>query len=133
MALAANREVDRFVDEQLRAYPLKAGVHLFKGAFVGRDSVSGYSRPLVAGDAFEGIAYEEVDNTDGANGDKSARVDTQGDFELPLSGAAVTDRGATGYASDDETLTLTASGNSAVGRLLQLGTSGNVVVRLSPS
>jgi len=131
MALTANQELGRFVDQELRSYPVLAAAHIYKGAFVGRDSVTGMVRPLVAGDAFEGIAYEEIDNTAGQDGDLSVRVYTLGDFKVALSGAAATDRGATVYASDDATATLTATANSAIGRMLALEGAGNIVLRLA--
>lgn len=130
-ALAVNRQVDRYPDQELRSYPVKASAHIYKGAFIGRDAASGYSRPLVAGDAFEGIAYEECDNSAGANGAKSVRVQTIGDFDIALA-AVITNRGATVYASDSGTATLTSSGNSAIGKLLQLADrAGLVVVRIA--
>lgn len=131
MALTANQELGRFVDQELRSYPVLAAVHIFKGAFVGRDAVTGMVRPLVAGDAFEGIAYEEIDNSAGQDGDRSVRVFTLGDFKIALAGAAATDRGATVYASDDATATLSSVGNSAIGRLLALEGTGNIVLRLA--
>jgi len=129
MALAANRELNRYVDNVLRAFPVKAGAHIYKGAFVGRDAASGYARALEAGDPFEGVAYEEIDNTGGADGDVRVRVDTISDVNVPLAGAAITDRGATVYASDDETATLTSTGNSALGKLVDLADTGVVILR----
>ncbi len=104
MPLTANAELGRYVDQELRLYPVRGGAHIFKGAFVGLHRASGYVRPLVAGDAFAGIAYEEVDNSAGEDGDKSVRLFTQGDFELPLSGAQNTTVGRPVYVSDDQTL-----------------------------
>lgn len=128
MALTANREAQRYVDQELRSYAVAAAAHVYKGAFVGLSG--GYARGLVAADTFVGIAYEEADNSSGADGDKSVRVYTMGDFQLPLSGAAITDIGADLYASDDETLTLTSTGNSLVGKVVGFISSGVIVARL---
>lgn len=129
MALSANQEVQRYVDQELRSYAVAASTQVFKGAFVGL--TSGYARGLVAGDAFVGLAYEEGDNSSGSAGDVSVRVYTQGDFQLALSGAAITDLGASVYASDDETLTLTSTNNSLVGKMVGFISSGVIIVRLA--
>ena len=64
MALAENREVDHYVDQELRSYQVAAGKHVYRGALVGLAS-SGYAEPLVAGRPCVGIAYEEADNANG--------------------------------------------------------------------
>lgn len=128
MALTANRELDRYVDQELRALPVKGSTTIFKGALVGLSS--GYARELNAADAFAGVAYEECDNSSGSDGDKVVRVYTQGDFEHALTGASRANNGAALYASDDGTLTTTASGNSAVGRQIDVPKANTVIVRL---
>jgi len=72
MALSANREVDRYVDQELRSYQVATGAHVYKGGFVGLNA-SGYVRALAAGDRCAGLAYEEADNTSGLNGDVAVR------------------------------------------------------------
>jgi len=128
MALSANRELSRYVDEQLRTLPVKAGAHVYKGALVGLNG--GYARPLNAGDAFAGIAYEEIDNTDGSDGERMVRVYTQGDFEHTLTGADRADNLAPLFASDDETITTSSAGNSFVGYQLDVPSSNTVVLRI---
>jgi hypothetical protein len=130
MALTANRDLDRYVDQELRALPVKTNVHIYKGAFVGLSG--GYAQPLAAGDAFAGIAYEEADNGGGADGAKSVRVYTCGDFEHALGSASRANNGAVVYASADDTLTLTSSGNSAVGNQVDVPSSGKIILRLRP-
>lgn len=130
MSLTANREVDRYVDQELRALPVKAATRIYKGALVGIDAATGCARGLVAGDAFAGVAYEEVDNSGGANAAVSVRVYTMGDFEHALTSAARTNNGSAVYASADDTLTLTASGNSAVGCQIDAPTSSKIVLRI---
>jgi len=129
MALTANRDVDRYVDQELRALPVKTGAHIYKGAFVGLSG--GYAQPLAAGDSFAGIAYEEVYNT-GADGAKSVRVYTSGDFEHALGSASRANNGAAVYASSDDTLTLTSSGNSAVGNQVDVAATNKIILRLRP-
>ena len=130
MALTENREVSRFVDQELRALPVKAGAKVYKGALVGLSG--GYARGLVAGDGFAGIAYEAADNTGGTDGAISVRVFTMGDFEHALASAARSNNGAAVYASDDATLTLTSTGNSLVGRQVDVSGSGRIILRLRP-
>ena len=129
MALSANRELDHYIDQELRSLQVVANVHLFKGALVGV-TTGGYARPLVAGDLFAGIAYEEMDNTGGANGDVSVRVYTLGDFGHALAAATIANVGDSVYASADDTLTFTASGNSFVGQAVDVPTSGQIILRL---
>lgn len=129
MALTANREVDRFVDQELRSFQVGASKHVYKGGFVAL-SATGYAQPLTAGDAFVGLAYEEADNSSGSNGDLSARVFTVGDFSHVLSGATVADIGRAVYASDDTTLTFDPEDNSFVGYAQDLVTAGEIILRL---
>ncbi len=83
MALTANREVDHYIDQELRSFQVAASAQLYKGGFVGLTS-GGYARPLTAGDPIVGIAYEEMDNSSGADGDVAVRVYTLGDFGVTL-------------------------------------------------
>lgn len=129
MALTANRDLDHYIDQELRAFPVAAATHVYKGALVGL-TTGGYARPLVAGDAFVGIAYEEKDNAAGANGDETVRVYTLGDFGHALVGATVAQIGDAVYASADDTLTFTATGNSYVGVAIDVPSSGNIILRL---
>lgn len=130
MALTANRELDRYVDQELRQYAVASGAHVYKGGFVGLNA-SGYARALVAGDRCVGIAYEEADNTGGADAATRVRVFTLGDFPHTLAGAALADIGRPVYASADDTLTLAAAGNSFVGWVVDRPSANAVIVRLS--
>jgi hypothetical protein len=85
---------------------------------------------LQAGDAFIGIAYEETNNSGESNGDVAVRTFTQGDFEHTLTGAAAANNRIAIYASDDETLTTTASGNSLVGYQMGVPADNKIVLRL---
>ncbi len=131
MALTANREVDHYIDQELRSFQVVASAHVYKGSIVGI-TAGGYARPLTAGDAFVGLAYEESDNSSGANGDVSVRVYTLGDFAHALAGAAIANLGDAVYASADDTLTLTATANSYVGVIVDVPSSGNIVLRIDP-
>jgi len=128
MALTANRDVDRYVDQELRSLPVKGGAHIFKGGFVGLSG--GYARALTAGDPFAGIAYEEADNSAGGDGAVMVRVFTTGDFEHALTSASRTNNRAAVFASDDGTLTTTAAGNSFVGHQIDVTSANRIVLRI---
>lgn len=131
MALTANRELDHYIDQELRSLQVRGGAHVYKGSFIGLDA-NGYARPLVAGDAFAGIAYEEMDNSGGADGAVSVRVYTLGDFGVTLSGATVAHVGRPVFASDDATATFTAAGNSYLGVVEDVPASGEIILRIDP-
>lgn len=132
MALTANRELSRYVDQELRSFPVAAGANVRKGALVGVQRSTGFVRGLVAGDVFAGIAYEEMNNTAGASGgEKSVRLYTQGDFILPANNAAMGLVGAPAYAIDDETTSLvTTGGASYCGTLIGVVGSNLGVIRI---
>lgn len=128
MALSANRELNRYVDQELRTFPVKASTHIYKGALVGLDG--GYARPLVAGDPFAGVAYEEMDNSTGSGGDRMIRVSTQGDFEHALASASRANNLTAIYASDDETLTTSSEATSFVGYQLDVTATNTIALRI---
>lgn len=131
MALTRNRDVDHYVDQELRTLGVSEDKIIFKGALVGLSS-AGYAQPLSAGNPFVGIAYEQADNADGANGAIAVRVYTLGDFALPLAGATVAHIGRPVFASADDTLTFTGAGNSYVGTVQEVPASGEIVLRIDP-
>jgi len=131
MVLTANREVDHYVDQELRTFRVIGSDIIYKGALVGLHSTS-YAEPLVAGDPFLGIAYEEVDNSAGSSGDKTVRCYTLGDFQLAVSGCAITDIGRPVFASADNTLTFDGNGNSYAGIVQDFVSSGIAIVRIDP-
>lgn len=109
-------------------YPVIATDVIYRNAAVG-ENASGYSRPLVAGDIFQGFAVAKADNSAGAAGDVRVTVEQKGFVELDISGAAVTtnDRVAV-YASDDDTFTLTPTSNSLIGYVSRWVSTGKAVV-----
>lgn len=129
MALTKNSEVDHYIDQELRTLQVAAAKHIYKGGLVGL-SAAGYAQPLVAGDPFVGIAYEEMDNSGGASGAMSVRVYTLGDFGLTLTGATVAHVGRPVFASADDTLTFTSAGNSYVGLVQDHVTTNEIILRL---
>lgn len=133
MALTANRELNRYVDQELRSFPVAASEHVWKGAFVGIDRGTGHVRNLQSGDQFAGIAYEEADNTGGAGGARLIRLYTQGDFVLETGGAIQPLVGISVHALDDEVAILGPfAGASYIGVIMSVITSNQSVVRILP-
>ena len=130
MALSANREVDHYVDQQRRTFKA-ANDHIYKGALLSFEA-GGYIAPLTAAEVFAGIVYEECDNSGGADGDKSVRVFTTGDYKHVLSGSTIANCGDAVYASDDGTLTFTSTANTFVGYCVDVPTAGTIIVRIQP-
>ena len=111
--LAANKPRALEIGDR-NEFPVVASDIIYEGAFVGASS--GNARPLVAGDSFMGVAEAKVDNSSGSAGDKTVRVIERGKAELTVVGVTgITDLGSSVYASDDDTFTLTATGNSLIG------------------
>lgn len=91
---------------------------IYEGAAVGNSS--GRARPLVAADSFMGFALRKADNSSGSAGDVSVRVAQQGVVELAITGVTgVGDLNSTVYASDDDTFTLTSTGNTSIGKVIR--------------
>ncbi len=110
---------------------VKAATTIFAGAFVG-DDASGYARPLVAADPFWGIAQKDVVNS-GAAGAKRVRV-RRGRFRIRhavVGATAVTDKDNLVYASDDNTLTLTSTSNTLVGKVVAWHAGTDCTVELA--
>jgi len=108
--------------------PVKATTKIYEGAAVGIDAASGYARGLNAGDAFQGFAERTADNSAGSNGDVKVSVRTKGVVKLAIAGAGITDIGKPVYASDDDTFVLTATGNSYIGKVKRIVSTGVAVV-----
>lgn len=113
---------------EIEEYPVIAADIIYQGSAVG-ENAAGYSRPLAAGDVFQGFALEQCDNAAGSAGDKTVKVRTRGRVVLPIASIAITanDRPAV-YASDDNTFTLTASTNSLIGYVSRWVSTGYAVV-----
>lgn len=130
MALTANRDLDHYIDQQLRSFAA-ADEHIFKGSFLSVEA-GGYVAPLTALEAFAGIAYEECDNSEGDDGDVRVKSYTQGDFVHALTGAALSNIGDIVYASADNGLTFTSTDNTPVGCMVDLVSTDKILLRINP-
>jgi len=114
------------------AVPVISGDVIYEGAAVGH--AAGFARPLVAADSFLGFAETQADNTDGAAGAVNVRVREVGKVQMPVVGVTgVANVGASVYASDDDTFTLTATGNSLIGKITQYVSGTTVIVSYKSS
>ena len=119
MTTLADNEPRAYETGDFNDLPVIAADIIYEGAAVG-ENASGYFRPLVAGDDFGGMAVKKADNSSGAAGAINVKVRQKGRITLNVTGVtAVTDEQSTVYASDDNTFTLTSSGNSAIGKIIR--------------
>jgi hypothetical protein len=134
MALSTDRELTFFASQALIDLPMDDNVKIYKGAFVGRNRATGYARTLVAGDEFLGIAYRQADNTISGHtaGGLSVRLHQGVDIVHTLTGVANADMGKDVYASADDTLTLTPTGNSRIGRVIAVEGTNTARARCRP-
>ena len=130
LAVDVVRDYEYSGEDLYNDLPVIAADIIYEGAAVGENG-SGYVRPLVAGDVFSGFAQRQVDNSAGAAGDKNVRVRSKGLAKLTVAGLNTVANGNDGtpvYASDDATFTLTAGGNSLIGRTQRFVASGVGIV-----
>lgn len=134
MALTADRELKFFASQELIDLGVDDNVKIYKGGLVGRDRATGYARALVAGDEFLGVAYKQADNTITGHtaGGINVRLHQAVDIVHDLSFVVQADVGKEVYASADDTLTLTPTGNSRIGRIVALDSGSVVRVRCQP-
>ena len=106
MALSANRNLVE-QDGKIHAFKV-AAAKIYKNALV-KINAAGFLAPcsIEAGSTFAGIAYEAMDNSAGAAGDKVCRVEMGGVWLLTSSGLAQTNVGDKVFDADDDTFTLT--------------------------
>lgn len=109
---------------------VEAGEVLYKGTMAFLDA-DGYATPTAGGNKFAGIVRKTVDNSAGADGDATAELYTEMDIELPSATIAQADlTPGLMYATDNYTLTTTATSNSFVGNLLRVVSATRAEVRL---
>jgi len=117
-------------DEKLNEIPMIDNDIIYDGAAVG-DNASGLARPLAAADPFLGFATENADNTGTGHAASAIKVKVKstGVAKLAVVGAtSAADVSEIVYASDDNVFTLTATGNTAIGRVLRWVTGTTCMV-----
>lgn len=115
--LTANRNLQERMGRRF-GYGVKAGVHIYRDAILAVTATLLLVKPGDVGAvAVVGLAPTEADNTNGA--DSALTLEPRrGIFPLTVPTATGAHIGATVYCTDDNTLTLTASTNLAVGKLV---------------
>ena len=85
-------------------FPVAASTKIYAGSLVCVNT-SGYAVPAadVNGYRFVGVAMEQMDNSDGANGGKTVRVRRAGVFEFDATSITQAMVGTAMYAVDDHT------------------------------
>jgi hypothetical protein len=108
--------------------PVAASTKIYEGAAVGIVAGTGHTRPLVAGDGFGGFAVYTADNSAGAAAAINVEVMEEGQIELSVAGAVITDVRQPVYASDDDTFVFSPVGNTFIGFVKRFVSAGIVVV-----
>ena len=119
-------------DGELARYPLAANARVWKGGLVGL-TAGGLAAAAadVAGEVVAGVAYETADNTTGAAGAVSVRVQKVGSYVYGKSGAVQGDVGRTAFVVDDNTVSTAATTNNvACGVVVGLVDAAHVRVRI---
>lgn len=125
--LAANKPRAYELGER-NEIPVIASDIIYEGAAVGVVAGTGHARPLVAGDRFVGFAEAKADNSLGSAAAINVRVIEDGEIELAVSGAVITDVGQPVYATDDDTFQFSPVGGVFIGYVKRFVSSGVVVV-----
>ncbi len=108
-ALGAERDTAR-KEGAFEAYPLKAGVKIYKGGMACTDA-NGYLVPAsdTAGLKFAGMSRSTYDNTNGANGAITGEVMRKGMFMYDSGHDLTGHEGELAYVADDHTVDLTGN------------------------
>jgi len=129
MALTADRNTPK-KDGELISVPVAANAKCFAGGLAVADA-NGYAAPgsTALNLTYLGRFEEQVDNTGGANGDKSVLVSRGKAFKFGNSGADPVTQASLGkvcYIVDDETVAATdgVGTRSAAGVVIALDTNG---------
>lgn len=126
-------DTDRgLVGGQIRRMPLQASANPFSGTLMGIAS-TGFVRRLTAGDRFAGVCRTAIPTAYAPAADGGAEVEVfAGEFYMlvPVSGAVVADvaKCKKVYASDDNTFTYTAAGNTYIGDVVAFDSVANKVL-----
>lgn len=118
-ALSSDRKTARRDGIEI-AYKVAAGVKIFAGSIVCLNT-DGYAAPGAdtANFKFLGVAMESADNTGGANGAITVRVQRKGVFRFAAAGMAITDIGAAVKISDDQTVAKVTTNSVACGAIAE--------------
>lgn len=108
--------------------PMIASDIIYQGAAVGVVAGTGHARPLTLVDRFVGFAEAKADNAAGSAAAINVRVIEDGEVQLAVPGAVITDINQPVYATDDDTFSFIPTGGVFVGFVKRYVSSGVVVV-----
>ena len=130
MAVTANQLITK-AEEGRVGMPVAASTTLYQGTLAFINS-SGYADDDIAAgaNAFAGVVVEQADNSSGSNGDINVELWTRGVFTLTGSGFTQATVGVLIYASDNYTVTATATSNTLIGRCVEFISSTKIKVEL---
>lgn len=125
--LAANKPRPFEVGER-NEFPVIAADIIYEGAAVGLVPGTGHARPLAVGDRFGGFAEANANNATGAAAAINVRVIDDGEVQLAVTGAVITDVGQPVYATDDDAFSLNPVGGVFIGFVSRFVSAGIVIV-----
>ena len=114
------RNYDSTDMETFKELPMAAASVIYEGAALGLVGATGVVRQLVAADIFAGFANRKADNSAGVAAARNISAKLKGQIQLNVTG--VTGNGDVDtpvYASDSNTFTKTAAGNTAIGKIIR--------------
>lgn len=120
-ALAADTNREKRGMGRVFHFPVDGGSILYKGGLVALNA-AGFAIPAadVAAQPVVGVAAEKVDNSAGADGAKTVRVDAEAEFRFAATSITQAMVGVNMEVVDDNTVDETAgAGNIVVGKLTE--------------
>jgi len=108
-------------------FPVKSDVFIAEGAAVSVD-VEGYAKPLQLGEPFVGFAEQAVDMSTGGHCERTVRVKSAGKIVLDVPDANHSHLHAVVYGSGENSFTLVADGNTAIGKIYRVESDGACIV-----
>ena len=111
--------------------PLATAIKAYKNSFLSVKAAGSYFDNLAAGEVFGGLCVENVDNTDGANGEKEALAVFK-PIKCTVTGASIASVGEKVYAvnNNPNDCTLTVGTNTLIGYVVQWLSGTTCIVAL---
>lgn len=119
----------RYEFGDVNEFSVKPDVFIAEGAAVSVDS-EGYAKPLQPGESehFVGFAEQAVDMSTGGHLERTVRVKSAGKIQLDVPDANYSHLHATVYASGENSFTLAAESNTAIGKIYRVENDGTCIV-----
>ena len=136
MAVTANQLIKKQGTCDRSSGPVAASTHLYQGTLAFFERTSGAGEGYLTGDDdggandFAGIVIGEVDNSSGDAGDKNAEMYVSGTFELQGTGFTQATAGDLAYASDNFTVTASASSTTKIGAFVEYVSTTKMMVKI---